>query len=194
MVCGIPELPAIDLVALAERVATSIQTIVENTPSEMVTLYNRIKDSPGETLVVKKKEMLGATEDVTLTMDKTGENAKNVTVAALKISAKGTFVSDMQWAVWRELTQPLFWKVMEPVPWPLYWFGMRAARKVSDAATEKAVEEGVEKAAQKLKEAGGAAPKETAPAGGKVEVKAKADGAVAPADSPAAKYEETAAK
>jgi hypothetical protein len=188
MVCGAPELPQIDLIALAERVGTALKTIVENTPSEIANLYGRIKEAPDQKLVVKKKEMLGGIEDVTLTMEKTGENAQAVTVCALKISAKGTFVSDLQWAVWVEMTRELMWSVLGSVMWPARWFAMRAARKVSDAAVEKAVEEGIAKACEKFKENPPAAAKETAPAGGKVEVKAKEGGSgqVAPAD----KYEE----
>jgi len=182
-ICSAPELPTIDMVALGARVAGAVQAIVEDVPNQMFLLVKEIAEEKERKVTKERKELLGATEDAVLTDSREPSNMLAIAVAALQLSAMSTLVDEVQWAVWREVTEPVAWKAFGHLWWTPRWFAMRAARKASDQAVEKACQEAVVAAVDTIKKNGpplvadGPAPVKAA----KIQVKpAAANGQVAP--------------
>jgi len=173
-VCSAPSID-LDLVAIAQRTSDSVQGILANTPDKLSINYDRVKASSAtpKVGVVSKDEMLGGTVDVTITEEKTKENALAAVIAGVRMAALGKFIEDMQWTIWVEVSEPIVWKAVDKLSWHLRWAARRLAHKGSDKAVEAACNKAITELCEKLEKGDiplpslpGSGGGDAAPAGG----------------------------
>lgn len=145
-----PSIPPVDVGAIATRVGNSVKDILADLPNQMSILKDRIARDSLKQTVVPAKEMFAAKEDVTLTEAGVAESQKKLAECGLRMAAQGKLLEDLQWACWREITEPQVWNAVYNHPWPVRRLGLKAGRQANDAAVEKALDEAMAKLMEKV--------------------------------------------
>lgn len=146
-------------VAVGAKVAGALSDLFRDLPKNVATLKARVTKASNKKLIVKKKEMFMAKEDVEITDANDGEMASKIMECALLICIASNLVSTLCNLVWTELTYDLSYKASNEagLNWCAHWTFMRGARKTSDAAVTKAIESGIIPLIEKIKEENGQA-------------------------------------